>query len=118
MQNEVDSMFSLDLLFDFYGQLLTDHQRCIFEAVMFDDRSVSEVAREEGISRQSVSDLLKRVREQLDGYESRLGLVGRFRDERKALGEIRTLAEAALRTGDMEPVAEILGIVKRLEQME
>ena len=44
--NEIESIVNRDLLFDFYGDLLTEHQKRIFEAVVFDDRSVSEVARE------------------------------------------------------------------------
>ena len=47
--NEIESIVNRDLLFDFYGDLLTEHQKRIFEAVVFDDRSISEVAREEGI---------------------------------------------------------------------
>ena len=59
--NEIESIVNRDLLFDFYGDLLTEHQKRIFEAVVFDDRSVSEVAREEGISRQGISDLIRRA---------------------------------------------------------
>ncbi|MBO5521882.1 MAG: DNA-binding protein, partial [Eubacterium sp.] len=47
------------LLFDFYGELLTEHQRKIYSAIVFEDYSVSEIAREEGISRQGVHDLRK-----------------------------------------------------------
>ena len=112
--NELDSMIALDLLYDFYGELLTAHQKRIFEAVMFDDRSVSEVAREEGISRQGVSDLLKRVQEQLKGYEARLGLAQRFRKEQAGLTAIRQLAEDFLKDGDVSRVRKIRELAERI----
>ena len=48
------------LLYDFYGELLNEHQKNIYEDVVFNDLSLSEVADEYGISRQGVFDLIKR----------------------------------------------------------
>ena len=48
------------LLYDFYGVLLTEHQRKIYEDVVFQDLSISEIAREVGISRQGVHDLVEK----------------------------------------------------------
>ena len=47
-------------LYDFYGELLTEHQRSIYEEFVFDDLTLSEIAQEQGISRQGVHDLVKR----------------------------------------------------------
>ena len=44
------------LLYDFYGELLTEHQRRIYEDVVLNDYSLSEVAEDLGISRQGVQD--------------------------------------------------------------
>ena len=44
------------LLYDFYGELLTEHQRSVYEEVVLNDYSISEVAQEAGISRQGVHD--------------------------------------------------------------
>ena len=104
---EIESLVTRDLLFDFYGDLLTEHQKRIFEAVMFDDRSLSEVAREEGRSRQSVSDLLKRVEQQLAGYEAKLGLVRKFREQRETIQKIRGIAEEIEKNRDPGRAAEI-----------
>ena len=49
------------LLYDFYGELLTEHQRRIYEDMVFNDLSPSEIAKEQGISRQSVHDLKSAV---------------------------------------------------------
>ncbi|MFI3202227.1 MAG: DNA-binding protein [Eubacteriales bacterium] len=67
------------ILYDFYGELLTKHQRKIYEDAVYNDLSISEIASEEGISRQGVFDLLKRVNKTLEDYEQKLHLVQRFR---------------------------------------
>ncbi len=51
------------LLYDFYGELLTPHQRRIYEDAVFNDLSLSEISQEAGISRQGVHDLIKQVRQ-------------------------------------------------------
>ena len=65
-------------LYDFYGELLNDRQRKIYEDVIFNDLSLGEIAEEEGISRQGVHEMVKRCRESLEGYERRLHLVQKF----------------------------------------
>ena len=57
------------LLFDFYGELLTDHQKEIYEQFALEDLSLSEIAEMKGISRQGVHDLVKRCQKTLEGYE-------------------------------------------------
>ena len=66
------------LMFDFYGELLTEHQQRIYKEAVFDDLSVSEIARNEGITRQGAHDLIKRCNKLLEEYEERLHLVKRF----------------------------------------
>lgn len=66
------------LLFDFYGELLTAHQRRIYEDVVLNDYSLSEVADELGISRQGVHDNIKRCNKALQDYEDKLHLVEKF----------------------------------------
>ena len=66
------------LLYDFYGELLTEHQKEIYEQFVLDDLSLSEIAESEGISRQGVHDLVRRCQKALEGYEAKLHLVERF----------------------------------------
>ena len=80
------------LLFDFYGDLLTGHQRRIYEAVVLNDTGYSEVAASEGISRQGVHDLVRRCDRQLDEYEDKLHMLGRFLKIRDAARKIRELS--------------------------
>ncbi|RKW32163.1 MAG: DNA-binding protein, partial [Lachnoanaerobaculum sp.] len=44
----MEDIVNQSLLYDFYGELLTEHQRRIYEEVVFNDYSISEVARDEG----------------------------------------------------------------------
>ena len=46
----MDKILEQTLLYDFYGELLTDHQKQIYEDVVLNDYSFSEVAEEKGIS--------------------------------------------------------------------
>jgi len=80
------------LLYDFYGELLTEHQRHIYEDVVFNDMSLSEIAEEQGISRQGVHDLVKRCDRILAGYEEKLKLVQKFNQTKKMVKEIQELA--------------------------
>ena len=80
-------------LYDFYGELLNEHQRKIYEDFVFNDLSLGEIADEEGISRQGVHDLIKRCDKILAGYEEKLHLVQRFVQIRENVNEIRKLTD-------------------------
>jgi len=80
------------LLFDFYGELLTEHQRRIYADVVFNDMSLSEIAEEQGISRQGVHDLIRRCDKILQSYEERLHLIGKFERIKQTVGEIEAVS--------------------------
>ena len=78
----MDDLIEQALLFDYYGELLTQQQRKIYQEVYFDDYSPSEVAEDEGISRQGIHDMLRRTGRTLADYEAKLGLVKRHNELR------------------------------------
>ena len=80
------------LLYDFYGELLTESQQQVYESVVLEDYSLSEVAEDLGISRQGVHDMIKRCNHTLEEYESRLHLVEKFLCIRKQVQKIKELA--------------------------
>ena len=80
------------LLYDFYGELLTERQQQVYESVVLEDHSLSEVAEDLGISRQGVHDMIKRCNHTLEEYESRLHLVEKFLCIRKQVQKIKELA--------------------------
>ena len=69
----------ISLLLDFYGEMLTDKQRDMVDYYYNDDLSLSEIAENEGITRQGVRDSIKRAEAQMLEMEDRLGLARRFR---------------------------------------
>lgn len=81
------------LLYDFYGELLTEHQRRIYEDVVLNDYSLSEVAEELGISRQGVHDNVKRCNRLLEGYEEKLHLVEKFVSIKEKVHNIHQLTQ-------------------------
>lgn len=91
----MESIVKQSLLYDFYGELLTDHQRAVYEDAVFNDMSLSEIAQEQGISRQGVHDLIRRCNNSLQEYEDKLHLVSRFMKIRTKIKEIDSLAEDA-----------------------
>ena len=58
---KMEKLVEQTLLYDFYGELLTPHQKTIYEEYILDNFSISEIAKEHDISRQGVHDQLKRV---------------------------------------------------------
>ena len=85
----MDDILRRSLLFDFYGELLTDHKKNIYEASVSEDLSLSEIAAQEGISRQGVHDLINRTDKILENYEQKLHLVERFLRTKNQIQEIR-----------------------------
>ena len=85
----MEKILEQTLLYDFYGELLTEHQRQVYEDVVLNDFSLSEVAAARGISRQGVHDLVRRCNKTLEEYEEKLHLVQRFVQIRENVNEIR-----------------------------
>ena len=81
------------LLYDFYGELLTDHQKEVYEQFVLEDLSLSEIAESAGISRQGVHDLIKRCNKILEGYEAKLHLVEKFLTVKEKVQKINELLE-------------------------
>mgnify|MGYP002622875008 CR=1 FL=1 len=79
------------ILYDFYGELLTEHQKQVYEAVVDDNLSQSEIADQMNVSRQAVHDLMKRTDVILEEYESKLGLMKRFGEIRQRVDQIKHL---------------------------
>lgn len=88
----MDKIYEQTMLFDFYGELLTEHQRSVYIDAVYNDLSLGEIAEERGISRQGVHDLIRRCDKILKGYESKLHLVERFTRAKETVREIQKLS--------------------------
>ena len=83
----------ITLLFDIYGEMLTQKQRDFITYYYDDDLSLAEIAENEGITRQGVRDSIKRAEAQMETFEQHLGLKRRFEELREGLQEIEAMAD-------------------------
>lgn len=90
---EMEKIVIRGTLYDFYGELLTDHQKNIYEDAVLNDMSLGEVAGLHGVSRQAVHDIIKRCDKMLEDYENKLHLVEKFEKVRDKVENIRTLTK-------------------------
>lgn len=110
----------INMLLDFYGDMLTDRQRDFLEYYYIDDLSLAEIAENEGITRQGVRDAIKRAEAQLFEMEDRLGLATRFSEMGKGLDEIMECAEIInnynMRTGLSRDINDAVVRIKFIAQ--
>lgn len=89
----MDDILKQALLYDFYGELLTSHQKEIYEQFVLEDLSLGEIAKNAGISRQGVHDLIRRCDKALQGYEDKLHLVARFLTVKEKIHNINEILD-------------------------
>lgn len=87
----MDDRIRQTLLYDFYGELLSEHQKAVFSAAVFDDMSYSELADEFNCTRQAAFDIVRRINHKLEGYEEKLGLLSRFETAKNKMNEMTDL---------------------------
>lgn len=108
----------MTLLFDYYGDLLTDRQQMCFDLRHNQDLSLAEIAQELGVSRQGVHDNLSRAESLLRNMEQKTGCVSRDLTCRRAAGEILKSAKDLLSHSDqnvVEIARQILAVAEQLE---
>ncbi len=107
----MEKIFQQGLLYDFYGELLTEHQRSIYEDAVYNDMSLSEIAQEHGISRQGVHDLIRRCDKILVDYEAKLHLVAKFAKAKEKIAQLVELTKDLELTGlDEDAQAKVVDI--------
>lgn len=118
MASDMEPKVQQAYLYDFYGELLNEHQRKIFEDFVFNDLSLGEIAEEQDISRQAVHDLVKRSTKKLEEYENKLHLMARFLELREKAVSIQQRATAYEQSHEeylLEEIKQISGeIIKDL----
>ena len=106
------------LLYDFYGELLTDKQKDIVDMYYNKDFTLSEISEQIGISRQGVYDALKRAENTLEDYEKKLGLVEKLLQQKSLLKKISSMLDQILSLQNSEiinnRIIEIKNIIKQL----
>ena len=105
------------MLFDFYGELLTDKQREYFDLHYNEDLSLAEIASLTGVSRQAVWDNIRRAEAALRDIEDKVGLVSRFRQQRQALNEAAAELSALLASPDGTVRETARAVMDRLQRI-
>jgi len=106
MVESFEEIVELSLLFDFYGEMLGEHKKKIFEDYVLNDLSLAEIAEEEGISRQGVHDVVKRCTKQLKEYEAALHLVEKFQNMKEKLTKASELLGTQGKEADASDITE------------
>ena len=86
------------LLFDFYGEMLTDKQKEVFDLYYNEDLSLAEISEHIGITRQGVRDVIVRAEAYLTEIEDKTGLIRRFHTMQ---GQLRQVADCARQVLDL-----------------
>ena len=114
----------MSLLFDFYGETLTEKQRELFDLYYNEDLSLSEIAEHAGITRQGVRDSVKRAEHALHEMEQKLGLVARYGGTERCAEELaheverlRTLNAGTLHSSEADEIASrMTSLLEQLRQ--
>lgn len=110
----MERILEQSLLYDFYGELLNTHQKSIYEDFVLNDLSLSEIAEQQGISRQGVHDLIKRCNKILKEYEEKLHLVEKFLNTKSMVEQIQSITKEFEMNHDMNSIKEIERITNKI----
>lgn len=101
-----DKKLLMTMLFDFYGELLTDKQREYYDLFHNEDLSLSEIAEQVGITRQGVYDIITRAEHTLLAIEDKTGLISRYNEMRADILLAAHLADEIQHDSDGGPASE------------
>jgi Uncharacterized protein conserved in bacteria len=111
----------MNLLYDFYGQLLTKKQRTFFDLYYQDDLSLGEIAAQHDVTRQAVYDILKRSERTLEAFEAKLKLVERFLRGQQVLRQVEkdlaALADDVAKLVDGEKGREVVERIRAIGRL-
>ena len=107
--------YQMTMLFDFYGDVLTDRQKEFYDLYYNEDLSLGEIAENYGITRQGVRDVIVRAEAALTELEDKTGLIKRFHTMR---GQLEQMEQDAARMAELagrldDPELERLGLRMR-----
>ena len=106
--------YRMALLFDFYGEMLTDRQKEFYDLYYNEDLSLTEIAENYHLSRQGVRDAIVRAEAVLTELEEKTGLIARFQERQRELQTLRELADAADQANSDPVVADYLRRIREL----
>ena len=112
--------YRMAMLYDFYGDVLTDRQKEFYDLYYNEDLSLAEIAENYGITRQGVRDVIVRAEAYLTEIEDKTGLIRRFHTMQGQLREVADCAEKILALNDAklgsDELEALAGRVKSLSE--
>jgi len=124
-EKSVENTIEIGMLYDFYGELLTDRQNQVLQYYYEENYSLSEIAEELSVSRQAVHDTIHKAERSLRNYEEKLGIVERFMQTEsdiekagRAIDQMIEQVRAGSVAGDemLSKLTEIGSLLRRLEE--
>lgn len=104
--------FRMALLYDFYGDMLTDRQKEFFDLYYNEDLSLAEIAENYGITRQGVRDVIVRAEGIMQELEDKTGIVKRFQKIQPELDKIEAACDEIMRLTSDKLVDEELADIR------
>ena len=92
--------YRMALLYDFYGDMLTDRQKEFYDLYYNEDLSLAEIAENYGITRQGVRDVIVRAEAILTELEDKTGIIRRFHRMQEQLAQMETAVDAIAARND------------------
>ena len=116
--------YRMAMLYDFYGDMLTDRQKEFYDLYYNEDLSLAEIAENYGITRQGVRDVIVRAEAILTELEDKTGIIRRFHKMQQQFSEIETAVKAIAQRNDQRwqddeveiQCSRIRGILDQLKQ--
>ncbi len=121
MKENISTVEYVSMLYDFYGELLSEARKDVMSLYHEDNFSLSEIADELGMTRQAVHYTLKKAEAALEAYEEKLGLVAEYREnaekaERAREAAKQILAEEKLSGESQKRLEDILRTIEEITE--
>ncbi|MDD5823555.1 MAG: sigma factor-like helix-turn-helix DNA-binding protein [Firmicutes bacterium] len=121
MKENISTVEYASMLYDFYGELLSEARKDVMNLYHEDNFSLSEIADELGMTRQAVHYTLKKAEAALEGYEEKLGLVAKYRENEEKVEVAKQKAELILKQDALSDeskaqLADILSIIEEITE--
>ena len=110
--------YRMAMLFDFYGDLLTERQREFYDLYYNEDLSLAEIAENYGISRQGVRDVIVRAEAAMSEIEEKTHIIRRFHQSKAAIAAIDAAADRLLKAVDMRSYDDAMldGLAREIKE--
>ena len=112
--NAFDDRIRFGSLYEIYGALLTEKQRQCLELYFCEDYSLAEIAEEMKVSRQAIHEVLRRVEQTLEHYETMLGFLQRMENTRRLTVEAAAILDSAAKKRKDTELSRLREILEEL----